>query len=222
MKTEIKLLKISSIKMDKKLYPRTGIDWTTCARYYNALKSGAEFPPIVVARRRLSYVLIDGAHRLKAFKDAKETHIQVEVLIGLSDKQIYLEAIKRNASHGRQFSTQEVAKITITLKEWNMSGKDISELINIPVDKLDDFIAKRLSATTGGKSEILKAPLKHLAGTLQDENQITEQGVLASRGQGQLLDSVVVMLQNNWFNLESNLVKSKLHKIYKLLIPIFQ
>jgi len=219
---QAQLIKISSVKIDEKLYPRTSVDWTTSAKYYNALKSGANFPPILVAKKGFKYVLIDGGHRLKAHKDFGETHIQAEVVKGWTDEQIYTEAVRLNSQHGRNFSTQEITKIILTLQEWNKSKKEISALVSIPVKELDTFVAKRISPLTSGSGmEALKSPLKHLAGIPQNDNEIDEQGVLASRGQIQLLENVLTMLEHDWFNLQSAMVRAKLKKIYKALTPLF-
>ncbi len=51
------LLRIEQVKVDKELYPRANVDFVTCARYLNALKSGEQFPPITVAKLGEEYNL---------------------------------------------------------------------------------------------------------------------------------------------------------------------
>lgn len=211
-----KVLKISQIKFDKESYPRINVDWVTCARYYNALKSGAVFPAITVARYKADYILVDGAHRLKAHKDCKETHINTEVLIGLTKEQIFEEAVKRNSVHGRQFSTQEVAKICITLEAWGKSQEAISELVHIPVESLRKFVAERSTRINETQEEVaLKSPLKHLEGISLEE--LKSQGPLVNRTQIGILDSLIVLLENHWLNTSSILIMAKLERVKKLL-----
>lgn len=212
-----KLLKIEQVKIDKETYPRISTDFVTSARYYNALRSGAQFPPITVAKLGKFYFLVDGAHRLKANKDNKQTHIQVEVLTKLKNKkQIYIEAVKRNISHGRQFSTQEVTKICITLEDWKMSQKAISEIVRIPAKSIKPFVAKRMVRITETMEEIpLKAPLQNLAGLEVSEE--FDQGKIANRNQVAILENLITLLENNWIDMTSELVVEKLQKVHELL-----
>ncbi len=210
-----RIIPINKVKIEKETYPRIGVDWITCARYYNALKSGAKFPPIIVAQSDKQYFLVDGAHRLKAFKDNKETHIQVEILKGLTKEQIYLEAVKRNIIHGKQFSTQEVTSICITLEKWNLSQQEISEIVRIPTDKISPFVAKRMTRITETQEDIaLKAPLRNLS---QKELEFEpDQSRIFGMNQTQILDSVIKLLENNWIERDNKIVIKKLNQIHQL------
>lgn len=215
---EIALIKIKDIIIDKELYPRISVDWTTCARYYNAFKSGAVFPPIAVAKLDGIYYLVDGAHRLKIYSDSGEEYTQSEVLYGLSKEEIYLEAVKRNIGHGRQFSTQEVTNICITLEKWNLSKEKISELVNIPMENITPFIAKRsIRITDTGERVALKAPLRNLIEISPDIDKDINQKRFNSKSQVQILEMVISLLKNGWINNTSEIVIERLKKIYELL-----
>ena len=90
-----------------------------------------------------------------------------------------------------------------------------------PAKNLKKFVADRLTYTTAGDNEVLKSPLKHLAGILQNEDLEEEQSCLSANGQIQMLDNFITMLKNDWFNFQSAQVKAKVKKIYKLLSPLF-
>lgn len=212
-----KLLKIEQVKFDEETYPRMVVDWVTCARYFNALRSGAVFPPITVAILDKNYYLVDGMHRLKAHKDNKETHIQCEVLKGLDKKQIFLEAVKRNVKHGRQFSTQEVTKICITLENWKMSQEAISEIVHIPADKITSFVAKRMTRITDTLEEVpLKASVKNLAGIPIEK---IDQKSLTGNTQLNLIESLITLLKENWIDKDNAIILKKLNKLAQLLEP---
>lgn len=217
---ETKILKIKQIKLDDKLYPRFKWNYFTKAKYYNALKSGAVFPPIIVAKLGFKYILVDGQHRLEAYKDVGETHIECEVLTGLTREQIFEEAVKRNVIHGRQFSTQEVVRIVATLKNFGYNKIKISQLVCIPAKQLKQFVADRITGITDTDEKVpLKAPLKNLAGI--DLEEKPNQSIFSNTSQVQLLDSVISLLKNEWIDLNSGLVRGKLKTIYRLLIPYF-
>jgi hypothetical protein len=212
-----KLLRIEQVKLDEETYPRMHVDWVTCARYYNALRSGAVFPPITVAVLDKNYYLVDGMHRLRAFRDNKETHIQCEVLKGLDKKQIFLEAVKRNIGHGRQFSTQEVTNICITLDNWKMSQEAISEIVHIPALEIKPFVAKRMTRLTETFEEIpLKASVKNLAGVpIEKINQKS----LTGNTQVNLIDSLITLIREGWIDKDNEIVIRKLNRLARLLEP---
>lgn len=219
---ETKILKLSQIRFDEKLYPRTHTDYVTVARYIKALKSKSVFPPIAVAKLGWRYILVDGKHRLEAHKSVKETHIEAEILQGLTKEEIYKEAVKRNISHGRQFSTQEVTKIILTLKDFELSEKEISKIVLIPAREINPFIAKRMTRISETQELMpLKAPLSNLAGVDMNLKDIGKQDVFSSKSQTQILDSVIALLKNKWIDDRSDLVMRKLKSIYKLLTPYF-
>lgn len=219
MKT--KLLKLGEVVLDTKVYPRTHVDWQTSARYYNALKSGAEFPPICVALFKKKYILVDGGHRLKAFKDNKEKYIKAEVLKDLNEQQIYVEAVKRNIINGRQFSAQEVTKTILTLKKWNMSEQQISEIVRLPATTLNSFVAKRLTRISETQEDVvLKAPFSHLAGEEVPSAlgiEEIQKGFGGSLSQVSILDEIIRLIENDLLDLNDKLVAQKFKKLKKLL-----
>lgn len=221
MKT--KILKLEEVLFDKETYPRNNPDFVTVARYINAMNAGAEFPAITVAELNKKYYLVDGLHRLKATKAIKKTHILCEVIKLADKKQIFIEAVKRNITHGHQFSTQEVVNITITLEQWNMSKNDIAEIVRIPTDKISKFVATRAVRVNGTDEQLaLKKHLQHLAGSEQAVDFESDMGSLkGGESQKNLLDNLIVLLENNWINMNNVEVAERVSTLYKLLGKLF-
>ena len=210
-----KVIKIGSIKIREDLYPRNKWDWTCKARYYKAMESGSIFPPIVVAKKGFSFILVDGLHRLLANKDRKQTHITAEILTKLTDAEIYAEAVKRNSAHGRQFSTYETATIITKLEDFGYNTAKISELVGIPTDDLKPFVAKRMTlATETSEAQILKSPLKNLSGTEVGE---INQNIFHSHSQIAILESLISLIENGFIDTNSEVILRKLAKLYILL-----
>jgi len=144
------LIKISKIIVDKSLYPRDDWSFQTAYGYSQAMLAGGKFPPIVVAMSGGKYYLVDGRHRIEASKILKKTEIEAEIVVGWSKQRIFEEAIKRNISHGKALTVHEKRVIALRLRNWNYPPNKISGLIQVPLDKLDNFIAQRLvNAITG-------------------------------------------------------------------------
>jgi len=159
-----KKVNLNQIVFDEDLYPRIQVSWQTVFDYSESMKTGVEFPPITLAFFNKQLILVDGAHRLKACKNLKLKNIKAEVLIGLNRKQIFIKAVERNISHGRILSPYEKRRIALKLRKLKYKDIDISNLIQVPMEKLDNFIEQRLINSITGETIITKTPLKHLAG----------------------------------------------------------
>jgi ParB-like chromosome segregation protein Spo0J len=85
----ITLLNLSDLIWDQAIYPRAGINQKTIEAYVEALRLGAQFPPIKI-RRVLNYpvngrkqeaiIIVDGLHRFFAFKECGMKEIPAEGL----------------------------------------------------------------------------------------------------------------------------------------------
>ncbi len=213
---ETKIIQIEKAICDKEMYPRNLVDWVTSYRYAKAMQSGSKFPPITVASSWGKFLVVDGFHRLDGYKINKETHIEIEVLRGLNKKQIFIESVKRNIGHGRQFNSQERTRIILTLEKWKMSQEVISEIIRIPTDDLQPFVAKRITRITETQEEIpLKSIIRNLSKGSVDEEP--EQDYFANRDQLQVLNTLIILLKNKYIDTDSKIIMEKLNEINKLL-----
>ncbi len=214
-----KLLNLKSIKTDPELYPRNQVSYIPMIRYASAMTTGAIFPPITVTKEGRKYMLIDGAHRIAAAKLNKETHIQAEILENLSKKEIFIESIKRNNAHGLQFSAQEQAKAILKLRNLKVTKEEISELVRIPLERIEPFLAKRMMRIVGSRGadkgvEVLKKELKHLAGT--DSMEI-DQNEFIGASQVRMINDLINLIQNDLIDWDNKLVARKMKKLTKLL-----
>lgn len=217
------LLKISQIKINKENYIRNGVNYVTTMRYANALSTGAVFPPIAVNLKKWRYSLIDGLHRIEAYKARKEKYIEADIFDNLTEKEMYIEAIKRNSAHGLQFSAQETARIILKLKKYGIKRAEISKLVRIPVKNLERFVEKRLVRVIGSRggykgTDVVKTELKHLAGGSYEE---LDQDKLMGLSQVNLIDELIDLLKRELIDFENKAVVGKLKRLYKLLSATF-
>lgn len=213
-------ININQIYLDKEVYPRMHSDFVTLSRYINALDSGAKFPPIVVAQlSKKGYVLIDGYHRLEAHKVRKYKQIEAIVLPLKSKKEMYAESVRLNATHGKAFTTQEIAGIIKKLREWKFTPTQISGIVQIPVEKLKPFVVKRVAKIIIGKKVnkdiALKGALKNLAGeTLSND---INQDKITSGSQITCIETLISLIENDYIDTKSQRIVSLLKRLYKLL-----
>jgi hypothetical protein len=215
-----KILNIKEIVLDTNIYPRVMIDRLTSIRYTYALKSGSVFPLITVTKLDKKYYAIDGWHRIQAYKNNHIMHIKAELVKCKDMQEAYIEAVKRNAVHGKQFSVQEQAIIINKLQEIGLEKAIISRIIPIPQDKIEKFVADRMTVNSVGQPVFLKAPLKNMSSAPVSMEFNQEQHILTASSDLQLLDQVNFMLKNNAFDMNNPKVRKRIEEIYDFLYSL--
>lgn len=116
-----KVLNVGALVMDERLQSRTEISEETVADYADALKDGAEFPPVLVYFDGVNYYLTDGYHRAQAHKRAEKVSILCDVVQGtLRDAILHSTGV--NAKHGMRRTYADKRKAVMTLLddfEWS-------------------------------------------------------------------------------------------------------
>lgn len=88
------LVKIVDLVFDSELYPRMKVAWFTAYSYAQAMRSGKEFPPIIVGVLKGKRYVVDGWHRVEARKLLKEEYIQGMVQNYASEKLLFEDAVR--------------------------------------------------------------------------------------------------------------------------------
>lgn len=189
-----KLLSIKEIEVDDDVYPRNNYNWLIAFNYSNAIKSGSKFPAITVAKLGKKYMLVDGRHRLEAYKIVKKKHIQVEVVRIKNKNDIFVLSVKLNIGHGYQFSPHEKAQIVVKLQDMRFNLGQISKIICIPKEKIVPFVAKKMTHTITGVPVVLKSPIQHLAGVPIPDEVVQEQKIFSVSTQSTLVEQMITLL----------------------------
>jgi len=119
MTSETIFKNVNDIKIVDELYPRSAKDTTVIQRYADNIDV---LPAIEVNQND---ILIDGAHRLSAYKHAKIDQIPCTVTHTDTDQELFMLALMRNAGHGLQLSKADKKRQAIKL----CGAVDDSEII---------------------------------------------------------------------------------------------
>jgi DNA modification methylase len=134
------LIPIDQVAFVKELYPRHREDDAVIEQYRASLDL---LPPIKVARER---ILVDGLHRLQAFRREGATEIPAINLGNLTDIEILKESIRCNATHGRQLDTKDKRRMADQLyRQGIRDDSEFAELLSITPKTLKEYLrdAKR-------------------------------------------------------------------------------
>jgi hypothetical protein len=209
-------VEVKEVFFDEDLYPRSSFAWQTAYDYAQSMLSGAKFPPITLAVYNKKKYLVDGKHRIEALRRLKEKKVDAEIYVGWDLKKIYEEAVKRNIAHGRVLSPFEKRRIALKLRSMNYPDDKIGELIQVPIGRLQNFIAQRLTSSLTGET-IVKSEIKHLAGQEYSGELESTQKEMYSRSQVSILKEVIRLLENDLLNKDSKEVTKLLSHIKELI-----
>lgn len=226
---------IKDVFFDEELYPRSGYNWQTGYDYSESMKTGAKFPPIILALYKKKLYLVDGKHRLEAHKILKLKKIDAVVYTGWDKKKIYTEAVRTNINHGRVLSPYEKRTIAMKLLEFKYKDKEISKIINVPTEKLEKFVAQRsVNVLTGTSTEdsakvskeiaqvILKSGAGHISGeTVSEDKAMVIENVQKSwsmHSQIRLFQQVIDLIENDLVDLDNKDVLERFNYLKNLFI----
>jgi hypothetical protein len=163
-------LAIDKIVLDLTLYPRSGISEFNVSRLLAALKSGARLPPLIVERR--THRLVDGRHRLEAYKRAKLKTIEVAEKVYTNDADLFADAVRCNVGHGEPLDHFSIRNAIIRLTEYGYTRDAITEVVRMPADRLEKIERGFAIEASSGKPLALKGGLSHLAGQRLTPDQV--------------------------------------------------
>lgn len=204
-----------NIIVDDELYPRNQMDWLTAYRYAEAMQAGAAFPPLVVGKRLGAFVLLDGRHRLEAYRRNKIGRIPC-ILSRVKPEDFLLEAIRLNAANGRPLTIQERIQSSARLKAAGFSMGQIAKALFMPITSLTRLTADRVVTAPrvkGGLALVRKAPVPASDGLTRNEDQKT----LAAGSVLSILQQAVTVFENGWVNVTDEEVAEQVDRLARAI-----
>lgn len=206
-KSNVEVIRVNSIELKEGIYPRQHPDWRTSYAYSLQMKAGAIFPSIVVnTTDDISYELIDGWHRVQAFKTLKRDTIKALVYHNLSKKDAYVLAVKLNLQHGLALNTYDKVKIIKELKSMKVGTEEISRILCLEVENVKTLFINRTTQTTAGGTVVLKGGLKHFAGVTVPNDFEETQSHVGSGGQVVQLKQFIKMFDEGLWDTDDEKV----------------
>ncbi|MBA7584142.1 hypothetical protein ES708_26095 [subsurface metagenome] len=213
-------IKVSELLLDYELYPRERIEPFNVTQMVEALKAGRELPPIVVDRK--SHRVVDGFHRLRAYQKlyGLDAEIPVEVRDYKDDAQMFADAVRLNANHGRQLSTYDRARCIARAESLKLEPAVISSILNMTLERIADMKVERF-ATYKMEPRVLKRTTAHLAGKELTDDEAEYNIKAGGMHQTFYINQVIAMLEADTANWENQKVGNALKKLCDLLDKAF-
>ena len=134
---ETRRVPLSDVEFIQGVYPREKPNSSTIGQYVDALRDGAEFPPIDLDKDGL--VLLDGYHRWRAHQEIGIDTIEARI-IDLEGVPRLLYAAGLNSIHGDRLSMGEKRQVARQMAEAGVKQAEIREWLRVSIGTVSEWV----------------------------------------------------------------------------------
>lgn len=209
-------LKAAELVLDFDLYPRNNVDTHNVKNLSDALVAGMELPPVIIDRK--SKRVIDGFHRVKAHLRVYGDDCEIEVIEKAykDDAEMFLDAMRYNASHGAKLDSCDRTRCTIIAERLSIPLEAVAGALHMPVANLGELKADR-TATAGGLSVALKRTIRGFAGRKLTKRQVVANDKLSGMNQSFYANQLIELLEAGMLDVEDEKLIERLRLLHGLL-----
>ncbi len=201
-------IKLAELVFDMTIYPRHDVDAHHVNDIARAIEAGCEMPPIIVEKKTRR--IIDGFHRGKAMMKMHEPEHEIEVIEKTyrSERDLFLDAIRYNSSHGKNFDSHDRAHCTIMASHMGIDDKELASVLHVDEEYIGKLRVDRTAFTgkltasaehPGDKQRLqvpIKRTIKHMAGKVLSKGQCDANDRLSGMNQSFYVNQVITLIEN--------------------------
>ena len=206
--------------IDFGIYPRMETD-TNHIRYLQiAHEGGAKLPPIVVDKKSLR--IVDGIHRTKMYRRI-DKNMEIEVIEKdyKSDVEMFADAIRLNAHHGRNLSPFDRTHCILRAEELGLTVEETAAALSMTVEAVGELKTDRVGKLkVAGKKpqEIpIKRTISHMAGKHLTSRQVEANERLGGMNQGFYVNQLIELIESNLIDTANEQLCERLKVLSELL-----
>lgn len=160
-------MKTSTIALERlvedfDIYPRTMVSGPHVTAICDAISTGEDLPPIVVDKKSMR--IIDGFHRTRAAKRLKLESIECELRTYKSEADLFADAVRLNASHGRPLVPFERKRAVEILRRLGTDDRKIISIVKIPMERIVSITSRFSMSEESGEQRAVKASHESMIG----------------------------------------------------------
>ena len=207
---------LSELVLDFDLYPRGGVDSHHVTEIAAAIEAGTSVPPIVIDKA--SKRIVDGVHRWKAQRrlfgeDHKADCIEKTYK---SDGEMFLDAMRYNASHGRALTQHGKTHCLILAKRFEIPEEMVGQALNLTPARIGTLTAGRIGKI-GAQPVALKQTIRHMAGKRLNPIQAKANEKLSGMNQLFYVNQIITLLESDLIDTENGELLEGLSRLSGLL-----
>jgi len=225
MSSKTKTICVAELVEDMDIYPRHAIDTSHVQALSFALEAGTTLPPIVADQK--SKRIIDGWHRKRAYRriHGPEAIVDVELVSYKNEAEMKLDAICRNAQHGRRFDAIDRTRCVIMLRGAGFNDGKIALALNVPEKRVEKLAIKIATAPKSAEQNVpgsnvitLKRSVSHLKGTVLSKSQAKAHASLPGTSFLLIARQLCLGLTEKMVNMEDERLIEQLAELRDLLV----
>jgi len=212
----MKKFALSELVLDFDLYPRGGVDSHHCGEIAAAIQAGASVPPIVIEKS--SRRIVDGFHRWKAFRRLYGEEFEVNCIekTYANDAELFLDAMRYNASHGRALSQHDKVHCLLMAEKLKIEPEQISGALNITTARIGELKMARVGKI-GPVQVALKQTIRHMGGKQLTKQQVEANDRLSGMNQLFYVNQLITLIENDLLDTENAELMAGLQKLAQLI-----
>ena len=209
-------MKCSELVFDGTVYPRANVDPQHVSHIAQAIQAGATLPPIVICKKTKR--VVDGMHRIRALQKVHGPDAAADVVEKSyrNDKELFLDAMRFNATHGRNLSTYDRAHCAITAANLEIDDASVAECLSVTPAYVDSLRVNR-AATSGKLSVPIKRTIAHKAGETLTKEQVTANDKLSGMSQSFYFNQIITLIENDLLDLTDDRLMERVRRLHELL-----
>lgn len=214
----MKKMKVAELVLDFDLYPRNNVDSHNVRNLVDALATGAELPPVVIDKKTKR--VTDGFHRCRAslqhFGDDAE--ILVIEKAYKSDAEMFVDAMKYNASHGAKLDSCDRSHCLIVAERLKIAVSTVAEALHMSVDRLSTLRETRTGINSSGQAVALKNTIAaQFTGKRLNKRQVQANEKLSGMSQVFYANQLIELLESDMLDTENEKLMERLMILNGLL-----
>lgn len=213
----MKRMKAAELVLDFDLYPRNNVDSHNVKNITDALAAGASLPAVVIDKK--SKRVIDGFHRTKAVLRLYGEDAEIDVIekVYKDESEMFLDAMRYNASHGAKLDPCDRTRCTIIAERLHIPLDMVAGALHMPVEKLGHLRTDR-TATAGGLTVPLKRTIsEQFAGKKLTKRQQEANVKLSGMQQVFYVNQVIELLEAKMLDTSDERLMERLQVLHGLM-----
>ncbi len=216
----MKTMKVSLLVLDFDLYPRQQIDSHHVGEMVAAEEAGVKFPPIVIDKK--SKRVTDGWHRVRMKQRLYKENAEIEVIEKTyrNEREMFLDAIRLNASHGRNLSSYDRAHCALRAGELGIKDDVLAGALLVTVARVDALRVNKAATVGTGKAEVtvpIKRTIGHMAGKRLTRPQQEANKKLGGMAQLFYVNQLIMLIETDLLDTANKDLMAAIEKLAGML-----
>lgn len=204
-------LKVSELVEDFDLYPRASVDSAHVTHILGAYEAGAQLPPVIVDRK--SKRIVDGFHRKRAYQRlyGDDAMIDVEFRDYRNDAEMFLDAMRLNANHGRNMTSYDRTHAIEIALSFEIDPTMVATVLNMKIERVTEFKAERCAKIENSRRfSPLKRPVMHFRGKIITKEQAEVMPKLGGNHPSYYASQLIILIDNGMLDTENEALMERL------------